>query len=195
MPAARRRSARDRQWRDDVDRSRRRPKLGAVSLTAQFTAEERPQGAGTVSVGAQKFDVTLALQRARAEAIQPHVEQRIDYFVGRWRYSAWAQSTRRSAGRRSGTMTFTRVGASNFVAGRLEGELFGKPIGNSCRSSSIRRRTCWRLSRSGPTAWSPQRRELAQPDRDHVPDVAGAGQREDLSAPPTDVGDVGDGVR
>ena len=70
-----------------------------------------------MSVGAQKFDVTLALQRRpRAEAIQPHVEQRVDYFVGRWKFEyLGAEYPPLSAGGRSGTMTFTRTGASNFV--------------------------------------------------------------------------------
>ena len=47
-------------------------KLGAVSLVADLTAEGNAmKGAGTVSVGAQKFGVTLALQRRpRAEAIR-----------------------------------------------------------------------------------------------------------------------------
>jgi hypothetical protein len=105
-------------------------KLGAVSLTADLTAEGNTlKGAGTVSIGAQKFDVTLALQRrARAEAIQPHVEQRIDYFVGRWKYEyLGAEYPPLSPGGRSGTMTFTKTGTSNFVTGRLDGELLGKP--------------------------------------------------------------------
>src|SRR3954454_9954629 len=52
-------------------------KLGAVSLAADLAAEGNTlKGAGVVSIGAQKFDVSLALQRRpRAEAIQPHVEQ------------------------------------------------------------------------------------------------------------------------
>jgi hypothetical protein len=105
-------------------------KLGTVTLTADLTAEGTAlKGAGTVSVGAQKFDVTLALQRRpRAEAIQPHVEQRIDYFVGRWTFEyLGAEYPPLSGGGRSGTMTFTKAGASNFVTGRLEGELLGKP--------------------------------------------------------------------
>ena len=105
-------------------------KLGAVSLVADLTAEGNAmKGAGTVSVGAQKFPVTLALQRRpRAEAIQPHVEQRIDYFVGRWKYEyLGAEYPPLSPGGRSGTMTFTKTGASQFVTGRLEGELLGKP--------------------------------------------------------------------
>jgi hypothetical protein len=105
-------------------------KLGTVALIASLTAEGNTlKGTGTVSVGAQKFDVALALQRRpRAEAIQPHVEQRIDYFVGRWKYEyVGAEYPPLSPGGRSGTMTLTKVGSSNFVAGRLEGELFGKP--------------------------------------------------------------------
>ncbi len=105
-------------------------KLGAVALAASLTADGNTlKGTGTVSIGSQKFDVTLALQRRpRAEAIQPHVEQRIEYFVGRWTYEyLGAEYPPLSPGGRSGTMTFTKLGASNFVAGRLEGELFGKP--------------------------------------------------------------------
>jgi hypothetical protein len=105
-------------------------KLGAVSLTADLSAEGNTlKGAGTVSIGAQTFDVALALQRRpRAEAVQPHVEQRIDYFVGRWKYEyLGAEYPPLSAGGRSGTMTFTRTGGSNFVTGRLDGELLGKP--------------------------------------------------------------------
>jgi hypothetical protein len=105
-------------------------KLGAVALAADLAVEGNMlKGAGTVSVGAQKFDVTLALQRRpRAEAIQPHVEQRIDYFAGRWKYEyLGAEYPPLSAGARSGTMTFTRLGAANFVTGRLDGELLGKP--------------------------------------------------------------------
>ena len=90
-------------------------KLGAVSLTADLTTEGNTmKGAGTVSVGAQTFDVTLALQRRpRAEAIQPQVERRIDYFVGRWKYEyLGAEYPPLSPGGRSGTMTFTKTGAS-----------------------------------------------------------------------------------
>ena len=105
-------------------------KLGTVTLTAELTADGNAlTGAGTVSVGAQKFDVTLALQRRpRAEAIQPHVEQRVDYFVGRWTFEyLGAEYPPLSGGGRSGTMTFTKTGASNFVTGQLDGELLGKP--------------------------------------------------------------------
>src|SRR5206468_12791605 len=58
--------------------------------------------------------------------IQPRVEQRIDYFVGRWTFDyLGAEYPPLSAGGRTGTVTFTRTGASNFVAGQLDGDLLG----------------------------------------------------------------------
>lgn len=104
--------------------------LGTVALTADLAVEGNAlKGAGAISVGAQKFAVTLALQRRpRADAIQPHVEQRIDYFVGRWNFEyLGAEYPPLSGGGRSGTMTFTKTAGSNFVTGRLDGELLGKP--------------------------------------------------------------------
>jgi hypothetical protein len=105
-------------------------KLGAVSLTCDLTAEGNSlTGTGTLTIGALHVDVTLALQRRpRQEAIQPHVEQRIDFFVGRWTFEyLGAEYPPLSAGDRTGTLAFTRTAASNFVTGRLEGELLGKP--------------------------------------------------------------------
>jgi hypothetical protein len=105
-------------------------KLGAVTLRADLTADGNTlKGAGAVTVGAQTFEVTLALQlRPRAEAIQPHVEQGVAYFVGRWKFEyLGAEYPPLSPGGRSGTMTFTRTGSSNFVSGRLDGELLGRP--------------------------------------------------------------------
>jgi len=105
-------------------------KLGAVVLTAELAAEGNAmKGTGTLAVGAQKFAVTVALQRRpRAEVIQPHVEQRIEYFVGRWSFEyVGAEYPPLSGGSRNGTATFARTGASNFVAGRIEGDLAGRP--------------------------------------------------------------------
>ena len=105
-------------------------KLGPVALTSDLTAEGNTlKGTGTLSVGSQRFDVTLTLQRRpRQDAIQPHVEQGLDYFVGRWTFEyLGAEYPPLSAGGRTGSVTFTRVGASNFVAGRVSGDLLGKP--------------------------------------------------------------------
>jgi hypothetical protein len=104
-------------------------RLGDVTLASELTAEGNAmRGIGVVSVGAQRFDVTLALQRRpRAEVIQPHVEQRPDYFVGRWTFEyVGAEYPPLSAGTRSGTATFSRTGASNFVTGRVDGDVAGK---------------------------------------------------------------------
>jgi hypothetical protein len=105
-------------------------KLGTVMLSADLTIESNTmKGAGTLAVGGQTFEVTLALQRRpRAEALQPHVEQRIDYFVGRWSFEyVGAEFPPLSAGSRAGTATFTRVGTSQFVTGTVEGDAGGKP--------------------------------------------------------------------
>jgi hypothetical protein len=104
-------------------------KLGAVALASELTVEgNTAKGSGTLTVGAQKFDVTLALQRRpRAEAMQPHVEQRIDYFIGRWKFEyVGAEYPPLSAGSRTGTATFTRSGSSNFAVGTVEGDLGGR---------------------------------------------------------------------
>jgi hypothetical protein len=97
-------------------------RLGDVALAGELTAEGAAmKGAGTLAVGAQKFDVTFALnRRPRAEVSQPRVEQRIDYFVGRWTFDyTGAEFPPVSAGSRSGVATFTSDGG-NFVTGRLD---------------------------------------------------------------------------
>ena len=105
-------------------------RLGAVALTGELTVDGNAmKGSGALTVGGQKFDVTFALQRRpRAEVIQPHVDQRIDYFVGRWAFDyVGADYPPLSGGSHSGQATFTRRGTSNFVDGRVEGDLAGKP--------------------------------------------------------------------
>ena len=68
-------------------------------------------------------------QRQRRESPPQHqVERTIGYFVGKWRFEyTGGEFPPLSGGSRSGTMTFLRVGTTNFVAGQLEGELAGKP--------------------------------------------------------------------
>src|SRR5262249_14582440 len=99
-----------------------------IALASEVTVDgNTARGGGTLTVGAQKFDVTLALQRRpRAEAVQPQVEQRIDYFVGRWTFEyVGGEYPPLSTGSRRGTLTFTRSGASNFVTGSIEGDVGG----------------------------------------------------------------------
>ena len=103
-------------------------RLGDVALTCELTAEGNAmRGAGVLAVGAQRFDVTLALQRRpRAEVIQPHVEQRADYFVGRWTFEyLGAEYPPLSTGTRSGTATFTSDGG-HFVTGRIDNDAGGR---------------------------------------------------------------------
>lgn len=104
-------------------------KLGQVTIAAELTAEgNNMKGAGTLSVGAQQFPVTLTLiRRARAEVLQHQVEQRIEYFVGRWKFEyLGGEFPPLSAGGRSGTVTFSAANASTFATGKVEGEVFGK---------------------------------------------------------------------
>ena len=103
-------------------------RLGDVVLTGELTAEGNAlRGAGVLAVGAQRFDVTLALQRRpRAEVIQPHVEQRAEYFVGRWTFEyLGAEYPPLSTGTRTGTATFTSDGG-HFVTGRIDNDAGGR---------------------------------------------------------------------
>ena len=104
-------------------------KLGQVSLTGDLTAERNTlKGAGTLAVGAQHFDVAFDLtRRARTDVVQPTVEQRLDYFTGRWTFDyLGGEFPPLSLGGRSGTVTFTRAGSSHFATGRVDGDLVGK---------------------------------------------------------------------
>lgn len=72
-------------------------------------------------------------QRQRRESPPQHqVERSIEYFVGRWRLEyIGGEFPPLSAGGRTGTITFSRLGASSFVAGQLDGDLAGKPYRES----------------------------------------------------------------
>jgi hypothetical protein len=103
-------------------------KLGRVVLRCELSAEgNRMSGTGTLAVGGQRLDVVIALQRRqRQDVVQPHVEQRADYFLGKWSFEyLGGEFPPLSQGTRSGTATFARVGTSTFVSGALEGDLGG----------------------------------------------------------------------
>jgi hypothetical protein len=109
-------------------------RLGDVTLTGDLTVEGAAmKGAGTLTVGGQHFDVTFALQRRpRAEVIQPQIEQKIEYFAGRWTFDyLGAEYPPLSTGSRSGAVTFTKVGATNFVNGKVDGDVAGKAYSES----------------------------------------------------------------
>ena len=104
-------------------------KLGDIALTTDLMIDgNKATGGGTVSVASHRFPVTIELQRRpRAEVIQPQVEQRADYFVGRWTFEyLGGEFPPLSAGTRTGTATFTKTGASNFISGVIENDLGGK---------------------------------------------------------------------
>jgi len=104
-------------------------KLGQVSVTGELTAEGNAlKGTGTLAIGAQRFGMVFDLtRRARTDVVQPTVEQRIDYFTGRWTFEyVGGEFPPLSLGSRSGSVTFTRMGSSNFAAGRVDGDLAGK---------------------------------------------------------------------
>jgi hypothetical protein len=109
-------------------------KLGNVTIAGDLLlAGNKLSGPATLAVGAQRFDVTIDLtRRARATVLQRQVEQKIDYFVGRWTFDyVGADVPPLSAGGRSGTVAFTRTGATNFATGEVEGVLGGKPYRES----------------------------------------------------------------
>lgn len=53
---------------------------------------------------------------------QPQQKQSLDYFAGQWTATWSGRESAFSPGPRTGTMTFTRLGASNFLAVRSEGK-------------------------------------------------------------------------
>ncbi len=108
--------------------------LGAVKLSGALTIDgQRLSGAGSLAVGAQQFAVRFDLQRrARRTVVQPQVGRTSDYFVGRWQFDyLGAEYPPLSAGTRSGTVSFARIGASSFVRGQVAGDLAGQPYGES----------------------------------------------------------------
>lgn len=103
--------------------------LGDIVFKSDLTIEGNVlKGTGQVAVGPHAFDVSMQLQRrARADVPQPQVEQRLDYFVGRWTFDyTGGEYPPLSTGTRTGAVTFTRQGASDFVEGRIEGDLLGE---------------------------------------------------------------------
>ena len=111
-------------------------KLGQVVLAGDLVlAGNTLKGPATLSVGGQRFDVQIDLQRRpRATIPQRQIEQRAGYFVGRWKVDyVGGEFPPLSAGGRSGVIVFASSGA-NFVSGRLEGDVAdaaGKPYTES----------------------------------------------------------------
>ncbi|HUR32622.1 MAG TPA: hypothetical protein VM032_02435 [Vicinamibacterales bacterium] len=106
-------------------------RLGLVVLAATLTAQATAlDGEGTLSVGSQRFPISLTLRRrARADVAQHQVDQTVDYFVGRWKFDyIGGEYPPLSPGNRQASVTFARVGNSAFVSGTLQGDSYGSPF-------------------------------------------------------------------
>jgi hypothetical protein len=104
-------------------------KLGEVTLTADLMLDgNKAAGSGTLSIGSHRLSVNIDLQRrARTDVIQPQVEPRADYFVGRWTFEyLGGEFPPLSVGTRTGTATFTKTGGPNFITGVIDNDLGGK---------------------------------------------------------------------
>ncbi len=104
-------------------------KMGTIALAADLTLEgTKLVGGGTLSVGPLPVAVTIELQRqGRADVLQPVVEQRTAYFVGRWTFEyLGGEFPPLSPGSRAGTATFTST-SPDAVTGAIDGTVDGKP--------------------------------------------------------------------
>ena len=75
---------------------------------------------------------------------QPRQQQGLEYFDGTWTFSWVGRESLITAGPRSGTATFTRIGESNFMKFAMEGKVDG---GGTFRESGV-------------VAWSPDKKLL-----------------------------------
>jgi hypothetical protein len=109
-------------------------RLGDLTLTGDLMVEGNAmKGDGALRVGTQRFPLKLSLQRrSRTDVLQPQVEQRADYFVGRWTFEyVGAEIPPVSLGTRSGTAAFTRTGSAGFVAGEVSSGVAGQSDADS----------------------------------------------------------------
>ena len=85
------------------------------------------KGTGEVDLGWHSFTFALeGRRRGRLDVPQPQVEQRLDYFLGTWNFEyTGAEFPPLTIGPRTGSVTFTQIGNSNFLEGHVEGESFG----------------------------------------------------------------------
>jgi hypothetical protein len=75
---------------------------------------------------------------------QPQQQQGLEYFEGTWNFSWVGRESPITAGPRTGTATFTRIGQSNFMNLRVEGKVDG---GGAFKENGI-------------VAWSPDKKLL-----------------------------------
>ena len=104
-------------------------RIGAIALAAELMLDgNKLGGGGTLSVGPLPASVTIELQRLpRADVLQPVVEQRAAYFVGRWTFEyLGGDFPPLSPGSRSGTATFTSTSPET-IAAVIDASIDGKP--------------------------------------------------------------------
>lgn len=104
-------------------------RIGSITITAELTLDgSKLGGAGTLSVGTLPAPVTIELQRQpRADVLQPVVEQRAAYFVGRWTFEyLGGEFPPLSPGSRTGTATFISTSPETITAG-IHASVDGKP--------------------------------------------------------------------
>ena len=112
-------------------------------------------GVAATSVGAGAQDVGGAPQRGggrllgRPSPPQPQQQQGVEYFGGSWRFTWTGRESPITAGPRSGTVSFTRIGDSNFLEVRAEGSSDGGGV----------------YKESGVIGWYPDKKILAYNER------------------------------
>ena len=104
-------------------------RLGVVTIGGDLQlAGNKLSGPATLGIGAQKFSAAIDLtRRGRTTVLQRHVEQKIEYFVGRWTFEyTGAELPPLSVGGRRGTIDFSRTASTNFATGRVDGDVGGQ---------------------------------------------------------------------
>ena len=94
---------------------------------------------------------------------QPQQQQGLDYFIGSWRFEYIGRESPVSAGPRTGTVTFTRKGASNVLDMRTEGQTDAGPAykesgtaewNDEQKTMTFRERVAGGLELVSPGNWS-----------------------------------------
>src|SRR5438132_6587197 len=116
--------------------------LLAAAVAAPM-AQDRPQR-GTPPAGGQGGLL------GRPSPPQPQQHQGIEYLAGTWKFTWIGRESAITPGPRSGTVTFTRIGETNFLEMRVEG---------SSEASGA-------YKESGVVAWNEDRKTLAM--REHL---------------------------
>ena len=88
--------------------------LGASLITPKSSVAQEPTNTTPTT--------TTTNPLGRKSPPQPQQKQSLDYFVGTWKVTWSGRESLFSPGPRTGTMTFERMGTSNFLSIRSEGK-------------------------------------------------------------------------